>query len=553
MTKVHLVGNPDKDNVVIRLMVALAQKTGWSMGRNPDPSADINYFWLYVTYAQGMDKLPKLKGKTATMFSHYEDNRPEKQDWWHKAAESVDIRLTWSPKYVPMLERYGETHLVMPSIEAQFMEDNPCKVIGISGYVHPGGRKGEHLWTKLYEDSKKRNWWLKASGKGWVANNLTEYTWEQMPDFYKSLDVYVCTSFIEGIPLPPLEALACGVPVVVPRGVGIMDYLEDTHVYRYDKGDYDSLFEAIQTALFPSRTVSQFSAWNAAESYKIAFGLSENAPIALNVAKKANTSRFAPKNTHYDVSESGAVVIAYGEPARHCAETMLLSWRKEMPDYPIALISDSPIGIETDFIQHEDADIGARSIKTRLYDLAPKQWKRILYLDADTEIVNDISVLFHWLKDDGFEFLICTNPDGYKTLEAGKRPDNVEETDYTIQQLGNGGIVQPNGGVFGFRRNAITKKFFKAWHTEWQRWGKRDQHALLRAMRQVPLRWLLLNNWFNTIVKSDGTRYGNLPIENTAGIYHHVMKARRWEGIIEGRLDSDEAWLATERWRRKNE
>lgn len=37
---------------------------------------------------------------------------------------------------------------------------------------------------------------------------------EQMPDFYRSLDIYVCASLSEGTPNPVLEAMACGVPVL---------------------------------------------------------------------------------------------------------------------------------------------------------------------------------------------------------------------------------------------------------------------------------------------------------------------------------------------------
>jgi glycosyltransferase involved in cell wall biosynthesis len=37
---------------------------------------------------------------------------------------------------------------------------------------------------------------------------------EQMREWYRSLDVYLCTSISEGSPMPVLEAMACGVPVV---------------------------------------------------------------------------------------------------------------------------------------------------------------------------------------------------------------------------------------------------------------------------------------------------------------------------------------------------
>ena len=48
----------------------------------------------------------------------------------------------------------------------------------------------------------------------------------QMPNYYAGIDVYVCTSKIEGTPNPVLEAMACGVPVfstdvgIVPQAFG---------------------------------------------------------------------------------------------------------------------------------------------------------------------------------------------------------------------------------------------------------------------------------------------------------------------------------------------
>ena len=43
--------------------------------------------------------------------------------------------------------------------------------------------------------------------------------YEQMGDFYRSLDVYLCTSDHEGLPTPALEVAGCGVPIVsVPVG-----------------------------------------------------------------------------------------------------------------------------------------------------------------------------------------------------------------------------------------------------------------------------------------------------------------------------------------------
>jgi len=44
--------------------------------------------------------------------------------------------------------------------------------------------------------------------------------YDQMPDFYRDIDVYLCTSDHEGLPTPALEAAACGIPIVsVPVGI----------------------------------------------------------------------------------------------------------------------------------------------------------------------------------------------------------------------------------------------------------------------------------------------------------------------------------------------
>lgn len=55
-----------------------------------------------------------------------------------------------------------------------------------------------------------------------VANpQIKRIAFEDMPDFYRSLDVFVCTSAIEGTPNTILEAMACGIPVV-STDVGIV-------------------------------------------------------------------------------------------------------------------------------------------------------------------------------------------------------------------------------------------------------------------------------------------------------------------------------------------
>lgn len=53
-------------------------------------------------------------------------------------------------------------------------------------------------------------------------------------------------SLIEGIPYPPLEALACGVPIIIPRNVGILDELPEIQgIIKYNCNDFDSLLKVL--------------------------------------------------------------------------------------------------------------------------------------------------------------------------------------------------------------------------------------------------------------------------------------------------------------------
>lgn len=54
--------------------------------------------------------------------------------------------------------------------------------------------------------------------------NVEHISYENMVDYYNSIDVYVCASSIEGTPNPVLEAMACGVPVI-STDVGIVPQL----------------------------------------------------------------------------------------------------------------------------------------------------------------------------------------------------------------------------------------------------------------------------------------------------------------------------------------
>lgn len=277
---VHIVCEVGGTHVLQRMARALADETGWSLSTTPDPAADVNYFLPYLSWQP-------VGTRTAAYFTHLETGDSGKATKWHAVDVRVDGRIVTASRYLAHL--HGSRAMARPPVDlGKFTPERrrrgPTRTVGVSGMVYTTGRKGEHLVEMLARSPLGRRLKIVASGRGWSVNTA-RYPWETMQEFYRGLDVFLCTSLIEGVPMPPLEALACGVPVVVPVDVGMLDDLPDAvGVYRYRAGNYDEMITALQGALddvdrlrqgeemhLPG-FVAQYTATNWAADHEKAFG-----------------------------------------------------------------------------------------------------------------------------------------------------------------------------------------------------------------------------------------------------------------------------------------
>ena len=251
--KVNIIcRNWKEDRVLPRFSRYLADGLGWTL--TPAPvAADVHYLMGYFE-CQVCPGWPNGYDRIASLFTHREENDARKADLFDRIAGHVGLRVAMCRLYGEPLSRMGPT--IQPPLPVErerftiaARPRRARKVVGLAGYTYKTHRKGEDLTAALLRSpvASRVDW--RASGRGWPVQTRA-YFWKDMPRFYQGLDVLVCPSLVEGGPMPVLEALSCGVPVVIPRGVGILDEIpEAIGVWRYARGNADELVGALAHAL----------------------------------------------------------------------------------------------------------------------------------------------------------------------------------------------------------------------------------------------------------------------------------------------------------------
>jgi len=260
----------------------LADGNGWTIGSEPDPHADVNYYMPYLMV--NAETMPDTL--TSGWFTHYELGTPWKMQKWNEARALVDMPCITAPMYTATL---SNAHVVTPGVDREryvpnYHEMGSKPIFGTAGVGQP--RKGPKLIIDLFYANIPLD--LRIAGMGWpFAHSVVGN--KQMPQWYTSLDVYLCTSSIEGIPAPVLEASSCDVKVVIPNGVGICDQLPEMEGIRhYRKNDGQDMIRAIKQVLDdkPSRgalrdVTADYTIDEWCNSHKIAMGALIDADVSI--------------------------------------------------------------------------------------------------------------------------------------------------------------------------------------------------------------------------------------------------------------------------------
>lgn len=261
--RVHvLCRNIQEDRVLPRMARALRDGLGWTAGVElPRQCCDVIYLLAYFE-AQLLKPWPRLP--VVAYFTHREEEPPgnAKARLFDEVAGRVAVRIVTCKMYGDVVRPTGPTAQAPAPVERERFTIAPPHrgeevVVGLCGYTYGNHRKGEDLVTAVMGSKVGRRVTWQASGRGWPVP-MRQYSWAQMPQFYRGLDVLVVPSRVEGIPMTTLEALSCGVKVVIPRHVGLHDEIPETAgIYRYERGNAAGLVRALEQAAYSGPVVDR--------------------------------------------------------------------------------------------------------------------------------------------------------------------------------------------------------------------------------------------------------------------------------------------------------
>ena len=224
----------------------------------PDSTADLNYYvpWHFLDLAN----LPK--GKNVTFYTHY---NPGSEAVLKQKAQASDHIVCMSKQGEAELWNLGVTtpiSVIYPPVLDQFIPRK--RRIAVVGAEQPNGRKHSSLLLDLAWSMDLSPFHFIIIGTGWedVVKKLknlgvtVDYTAEasadQVLETYQTADALLVTAYREGGPLPLVEALACGTPVISPR-YGLAAELPNLVKYYTEVKDLQHCMNELVTPILKGR------------------------------------------------------------------------------------------------------------------------------------------------------------------------------------------------------------------------------------------------------------------------------------------------------------
>lgn len=209
--------------VLRRIALALAEHIPYSkVSTEVDPKAQVNLFFPHYFFKP-------CPTPSIAFFTHREEETANISDYVAQEANWCLAMCHRTASYLPA----KKTSILQVYPDSQFYKDKI--VLGVSGRPCPSGRKRLELIDKLKGIPGVE---VRFTGGG--------LPFEALPEFYRDIDYLLVTSDNEGGPLPVLEALAMGKPVIAPD----VGFAWNYPVIRYD-GTPDDLIDVVNKLVVP--------------------------------------------------------------------------------------------------------------------------------------------------------------------------------------------------------------------------------------------------------------------------------------------------------------
>lgn len=241
MKRIHIVnpyGSTAMTRMTLPLTLALPALYVVSEGQAPDESADLNFHMPYHTMT-GWERTGNSKHVIAYTHCNPPD-LPRLMDACSKADAIVCMSFEGRRELVGRGVNPEKLHVIYSAAD-QFKFKK--RTIGVVGFVQPNGRKREGILVDLAWQYDLSPFHFLIVGNGWgpTVNALrgmgVSVEWLEFADdaemrkIYSSIDALLVTGYVEGGPLPLIEALSAGVKVFSPSFGYAADLLDNNGLY----------------------------------------------------------------------------------------------------------------------------------------------------------------------------------------------------------------------------------------------------------------------------------------------------------------------------------
>jgi glycosyltransferase involved in cell wall biosynthesis len=203
--------------------------------------------------------LGHFEGQTPPRFANYLFEKSVRQ--MGKACKIIAVSENTKNDIVKLLGiESGRIEIIHHGIDKEFfspaVERNNChgyRILHVGGHLFYKNLSGVISAINSLDPKIKVNTTLvKVGGSNSNLSDNIEFhnkvSRERLPDIYRSCDLLLFPSLYEGFGIPPLEAMACGIPVVVSDRGSLPEICGDAAVY-VDPLNPKMMAEAVEAVL----------------------------------------------------------------------------------------------------------------------------------------------------------------------------------------------------------------------------------------------------------------------------------------------------------------